>query len=221
MMQSPAGQFPKIRLVWRLLDAVPDFGMAVVFAITWASPLTFGEQTVKRLMLVMLLEFIVVHSAAGMGVVGLMPAPWPRRAARLVGLGLVYSLFVSGFCLGFATWWPMGAFWALTANRLVGVLMFATPDEKGQAMLKGGWGASGLCYIVGVFGGTFGPWPAMGITRDIVKLQDFGDMRGLWLDHPSMVMAAGVIYFGLMGVYDLFGREAFAAAQLKAKARRP
>jgi hypothetical protein len=220
MKRLATGAFPRVWWVWRVLDAVPDFAMAGVFAITWVWPLTFGEQMVKRLMLVMLLEFIVVHSAAGMGVVGLKPGRWWQRVGRTAGLGVVYALFVAGFCLGFETWWPMGAFWALTANRLLGVLLFAPPDEKGQAMMKGGWGASGLCYILGVFGGTFGPWPTMGMTPEVVKLQQFGDAGGLWIDHPSMVMAAGVIYFGLMGVYDLFGREWFAAAQLKAKARK-
>ena len=38
-----------------LLSALPDFGFALVFLVTWLSPGFLGDQTVTRLMLVMLL----------------------------------------------------------------------------------------------------------------------------------------------------------------------
>lgn len=50
-----------------VLSALPDFCIAATFLITWVRPLAFGGRMVAYLMLVMLLEFIVVHSAGFMG----------------------------------------------------------------------------------------------------------------------------------------------------------
>ena len=50
-----------------VLSALPDFCLPATFLITWVRPLAFGDRMVAYLMLVMLLEFIVVHSAGFMG----------------------------------------------------------------------------------------------------------------------------------------------------------
>ena len=49
-------------MAWfRLVTALPSAALAVTFLITWIAPYTFGEQVVRRLVLLMLLEFIIIH----------------------------------------------------------------------------------------------------------------------------------------------------------------
>jgi uncharacterized protein (DUF3820 family) len=43
--------------------ALPDLALAGVFLVTWVTPATFPHGTIGYLMLLMLLEFIIVHSS--------------------------------------------------------------------------------------------------------------------------------------------------------------
>lgn len=61
-----------------LIAALPDFGLAGLFLATWIAPRHIGVDRIGTLMLVMLLEFIVVHSAGFMGAAAL--AKESRRA---------------------------------------------------------------------------------------------------------------------------------------------
>jgi hypothetical protein len=47
----------------RIASAAPDGVTALVYAITWCAPFSFGIGTVKALMLVMLMEFVLVHAS--------------------------------------------------------------------------------------------------------------------------------------------------------------
>ena len=50
-----------------VINAAPDFGLSGAYLITWFYPTAFGEHFVVHIMLVMLLEFIIVHSSGFMG----------------------------------------------------------------------------------------------------------------------------------------------------------
>ena len=71
----------------------------------------------------MLLEFIVVHSAAFTGQVIVGAAARAAKVRSLVGMGLFYSLFAGGIGAAFHTAWPLVAFWLLMLNRMSGVLL--------------------------------------------------------------------------------------------------
>lgn len=194
-----AARFPAAAVV----NAAPDFAAAGAFLVTWIAPTTFGVQTVKRLMLVMLLEFIVVHSAAFMGIVALAPASRARRAAGILGFGAFYALFAAAMGLGFHSWWPVVAFAGLTANRLLGVLFGQVPDAEQQGFIRTGWAASVVCYVGGCFLTVLLPVPALGVTPAVVAAQHFS-ASGLWIAEPQRVLAFGVVYFGLTGWSDLW-----------------
>jgi hypothetical protein len=200
-----------------LLNAIPDFATAGAFLITWIAPTAFGEQALSKLMLVMLLEFVVVHSAAFMGTVAIAPAARGKRALGILGLGAFYSLFAGGMGLAFHSWWPVIAFAALTTNRLLGVLLGQVPDAEQKAFIQMGWAASVLFYLGGCFLTILVPIPALGITPEVVAAQHFS-ATGLWIAQPQRVLAFGVVYFALTGWSDL-ASHAWAAKLKPAVAR--
>lgn len=192
-------------LARRMLAAFPDVALGGVFLVTWISPFAVGRGSIEYLLLVMLLEFIIIHSSAFMGHVMLANEPRRRRAKKVLGLGVLYTLFVLGFALGFGTVWPLVAFWALTLNRLSTVLLGAVPEGQERLHMRGGWAANTLFYLVAV--GLTTPWrsfPALGVTRDV--LREIGlPASGLWVEQPYRVLAAGFFYFTAVGISELFG----------------
>ena len=188
------------------INAAADFGFAAVFLITWIAPNTFGVQTVRFLMLVMLMEFIVVHSSAFMGNVVISKANRGGRAAALVGFGLFYSLFAGAFALAFDSWWPITMFWGQTLNRLLGVLFGQVPDEDQKAFIQRSWIASVLLYLLSAFATTVLPVPRVGITSAVITAQHI-HATGLWVEQPQRVLAFGAVYFLLTGWSDLRGHD--------------
>jgi len=78
-----------------ILAAMPDLALAATYLITWVSPQAFGASPMRYLTLVMLMEFISIHSSAVLGAVVYRPGPPRRKALAIVGLGAFYTLFVA------------------------------------------------------------------------------------------------------------------------------
>ncbi len=196
----PSAEGPR---VVDLLAALPDLGMAVFFLAAWIDPARFGHNVVAYLVLVMLLEFIVIHSAAFMGAVAFGDLQvqallqWGKTVG-ILGLGLVYSLFVLGFCLAFKTWWPMLAFWGLVANRLLGAMIGGKTTDENRQFVMGGWAVGVMAYLFGAFATLLLPVPRLGIGGGLS-----GVGEGIWVDEPWRPVAMGVMYFGLVGWYQL------------------
>lgn len=186
----------------RLFSAAPDLGFGLVYLVTWISPVTFGEGMIGYLMLTMVLEFIVMHSAAFMGQVMISDAPRRGKTMSIVGLGLFYSLFVIGFALSFGRWWPLWALWTLTLNRLTGVMFGTAPSDEEKLAIQAAWAASAMLYLV--WGGltTMLPVPRVGITIPVVQRAALPG-SGLWIDEPQRVIAFGAAYFLSQAAYEL------------------
>ncbi len=185
-----------------LLSSLPDFGFAAVFLITRVRPATLGPFMVKWLLVVMLVEFIIIHSAAFMGVVGFAAASRAARGARIVGIGLFYTLFAGAMSWVFRSWFPITAFWGQTLNRLSSVLLGQGQDLGQKAVVMAGWAASTVFYLLGCFATIVLPIPRLGITEQVVAAQQIPG-GGLWVEHPEKVIAFGVLYFGLTAWSEL------------------
>ena len=70
-----------------VVSALPDLMLGATFLITWVSPYALREKMVAYLMLLMILEFIIVHSSAFMGRVMVGPLLRGRKSVTLLGLG--------------------------------------------------------------------------------------------------------------------------------------
>ena len=196
-----------------VVSALPDLMLGATFLITWVSPYALREKMVAYLMLLMILEFIIVHSSAFMGRVMVGPLQRGRKSVTLLGLGGLYTLFVGGFALAFKAWWPLVTFWGLTLNRLLGVLLGQPPSGEEKTFVQYGWAASVMFYVLFVFATTLLPIPALGITAEVVRAQDLPG-SGLWIDQPQRVVAFGFLYFTATGLSELFGQRWLAKGRV-------
>lgn len=199
----------------RILTALPDLGLGLAFLITWIAPLTFGTRTVSYFLLVMLMEFIIVHSAGFMGfVVFNKPLSNRIKVKALLGLGAFYSLFAAGFALGFRAWWPIWTILLLTLNRILLVLTGDVPEGRERIYIQKSWAVSTLFYLLFVFVTVFLPLPALGVTDEVIRLQAFSS-SGLWVDEPHRVLAFGFLYFLGTGLSELYSHRWLPDRQLQ------
>lgn len=196
-----------------LIQAGPDLGLSAVFLVTWLRPDTFGPQFVKRLVLVMLLEFIVIHSAGFMGAATISAASRVKRILVILGFGLFYSLLTGAFSLAFHTSWPFLAFWVLCANRMLGVVVSPAGDLKEANVVMAGWALTVVAYLGCCFLTVLAPMPRLGITPEVVHRQEFTG-GGLWIDQPHTAIAFGFFYFLVVGLGEILLVKRMAPAAL-------
>ena len=182
----------------RGFSALPDILTSAMFLCGWIAPGVLGYPRVRDLMLLMLIEFIVMHSSAfTAAVLGADNVSRFKRALFLVGLTAFYMIFVLAFSLAFSSTWPIWGFLWLFVSRF---LQLFTSNAEAKAKLQrlwSGWLVSALAYIGGVFLTAFVPLPSLGITPEVIaNLHLTGS--GLWIDKPWTVLAFGTIYFALL-----------------------
>ena len=182
--------------------ALPDLCMGAVFLTAWLAPERLPAHAIAPLTLVMLLEFIVVHSGGFAGFVILGPLAPDRKLLALIGLGCFYTLFVGSFALGFHTWWPLASFWALMLNRMLSVLLGQAQSGDERAMLQRGWAAGVIFYLAFTFVTIILPLPRLGLTPEVVSAQRLPG-SGIWIGQPWRVMAFGFLYFTATGFSEL------------------
>ncbi|MBI1796218.1 MAG: hypothetical protein HYR74_04110 [Candidatus Eisenbacteria bacterium] len=187
--------------------AIPDLALAGAFLATWIAPSPDRVWAINGLMLLMLLEFINVHSSAFMGQTIVSAMPRPQKAAAIVTLGAFYTLFVGAFSLAMRQLWPLVSFWGLTLNRLLGVLIGQAPAGEEALFLRRTWAASVMFYLLGAFVTTLAPLPRLGVSPAIMAHFNRMGTSGLWLDQPWRVLAFGFIYFTAVAVSELFGHR--------------
>lgn len=189
------------RPAWvRFGAALPDAMTATFFAVVWIAPLAFGAGAVKTAMLIMLVEFILVHATAMIG--STVYSASMERAAKLKAVGgfaLFYLVFVGAFALAFKAWWPLLAFGWLLLGKASIALDRRAPAAEQLRRLQSGWALAAMAYLGGVFLTTFVPLPRLGMTRSLHATFDLPG-SGLWVDHPHSVVAFGLLYFGLLSL---------------------
>lgn len=189
--------------------ALPDLILGAAFLMTWIEPTRLGPRVVEAFLLVMLLEFIVVHSGGFAGSVILSDRPRARKVAALAGMGLFYTLFVGGFGLAFKTWWPLASFWGLMLNRMASVLLGQAEPGDERAFASRGWAAGAVFYLGFAFVTVFLPLPRLGLTPEAVSALDLPG-SGLWVSQPWRVLAFGFLYFTATGISELREHRWFA-----------
>lgn len=187
-----------------IVSAAPDAFLAALFLATWLVPRQVGLHRIGEFLLLVLLEFIVLHSAAFMGQVAWSTPSRASRGLRTVGLGAFYTMFVAAFAMAFGQWWPLLAFWALTGNRLLGAVLGRVPKGLEKEQIRREWGVGVVLYLFAVGVTTVLPVPRFGITPAIVA-----DLAlpgsGLWIEQPHRVIAAGTLYYLTRALVDLHG----------------
>lgn len=178
--------------------ALPDAITASVFLYAWWTPASWHPGLIKTLMLVMLLEFIVVH-ANGFTMGALAGSRRTRRARAmvLVGAFAFYALFVAAFCIAFDAFWPVYAIAWLLLGKLAAVI--GGVDDRARQRNARLWGVAVLCYVLGTFLTLMLPLPRFGITGNGAAYGIEGS--GEWIDEPHTVIVFGLLYFGALAWY--------------------
>lgn len=187
-------------------DGAGDLVVAALFLLTWITPEASLALPLSAALLTMLLEFIVVHSTGFMGAAVLDNGSRRKRVLSVLGLGVFYTLFVGGFSLAFQTWWPLTAFWALTLNRSLTIILDPSPGPAQRMHIRKSWAAVTVSYLAAVFFTTLVPMPELGIDRAVVSAAGLSG-SGLWVDHPERVVAAGFLHFSMCGVSAFLGHR--------------
>lgn len=183
--------------------------LAAFCAAVWVAPQRFGAAAIRYVVLLMVLEFLVVHSAAFMGKIAVGPSGRAWRSFGVVGLGAGYSAFVAAFCLVFGEWWPLPAFWLLILNRLAGALLHRGEADAARA-LGLSWAAAIVAYIGAALLSKVLPIPRLGITPDIQAAARLPGAGVFWIEQPHRVLAGASAYFTLMACWE-FVRHRVAA----------
>ncbi len=181
----------------RLAAALPDAVTAGFFLIVWLAPMALGESAVRNAMLIMLVEFLVVHASGFLGgfAFGGKISRF-KRVLAMLGFSMFYLGFVAAFALVFNEWWPLPVFGWLLLGKFAGALSHRAPSAEQSQRMIGNWGLGVLFYIGGVFLTLLLPMPRLGLTLELQPA--FGlPGSGLWVDQPQRVIAFGVLYFGL------------------------
>ena len=186
-----------------LLNALPDFGLGLTFIAAWIAPGMFGNEMVSNLLLVMMMEFVILHSSAFMGVVLLSGMKPRKKSISLVGIGLLYSSFVVAFSYVFGSWWPVIAFWGMIFNRLQGVLMKKPGPVNEKIILAKSWVVGMICYLGFVMVTSIVPLPAFGVTSNMIT-GVIGNAGGSWVEEPQTVLAFGFLYFCTTAYSELY-----------------
>jgi len=179
----------------RVGGALPEAISAGFFLAAWLMPAVIGAHWIKTMMLVLLFEFISIHSSAFM--IGISEQKGLSRAKRtlaMLGLGVLYLGFAAAFSAIFDDWWPIAAFLWLLVGKIIGLWQHA---DKALDYGKMVWAASTLFFILAVVIGAVIPFPALMIT-DEIRAQAAIPGNGLWVDNPQRMLASGVLYFGAL-----------------------
>ncbi len=188
------------------ISATPDFIMGLAFLVTWIEPTAIGGNMHTYFLLIMLLEFITIHSAGFMAWAIFADASKFKRFARVIGLGMFYSLFIAAFSLMYGEWWPLGAFWLLVANRIMSALLGDGNDATRQIGLLASWAWSVFCYVLSIMITVVLPMPEFGWTKEYVSRLTFSG-GGLWFENPQSLLAAGFLYFTSVAIFELYGHK--------------
>jgi len=150
-------------------------------------------------MLVMLIEFLAIHSSAMLGgAIGDRNSRW-RQPHIMVGLSMLYAVFVATFAWVFAVWWPVLWFVWLVGNKIGLSWLGVGVNHDRNAYAYGIVVLSMLLYLGGVFFTIFAPLPRLGLSPETIG-QLGPAMSGIWIESPHRLLGFGALYFAGLAV---------------------
>jgi hypothetical protein len=188
------------RIVLMVLGGLPLLVVSYALLSVWMDPLGIEEGGwVRAAAVLVLLEFILLHSAAFMSVGPLICSRLWQRLGWFMGFGIVYG----GVFIAIARW-SQGkyVFWMLFAvfiSRLM-TLVFLR-DKRGTIMMLQR-SAVGMIVLLLTAIVVFLPLPPLGLTEEI-RFAAFGVADDLLSEYPHRTIAWGVLYFLLMALVEI------------------
>ncbi len=151
---------------------------------------------------IMVLEFVLVHSGAFIASMSMdSESSTMNKLKVFAGFFLFYGLFAGAMAMAFQSWMLFLIYSTVMASRWIGVLTH--PAEAREAAVKRS-GLSVVYYLLATFLSIFIPWPNLGITGSVLREVYPDRGSGHWEVHPESALAAGIIYFTLLGITELY-----------------
>lgn len=179
-----------------LLAALPDGLTAGFFLLLWLVPGWLGEDALRTGLLMMIVEFLLIHATGILGQIALGADPGRKRWRAVAGFSLLYLLFIGAWSFAFEAWWPLLALLWLVAGKLALALQ-PVPGAEKLERLKSDWALSVIFYLGGVLATVMLPLPQLGVSDAVVAAADLPG-SGHWVDAPHTVVAFGLAYFALL-----------------------
>ncbi len=193
-----------------IFASIPVFWIAALFLITWIRPELLGERMLRHFMYMMMLEFWVIHSTAFLSGVTLLPPNRRIKGGIFLALTVLYTLIVLPIARDYGSAWPLWAFWGLTLAKFPSFVSKCTAGGKNSSIWYT-WMAMVLAYMVAFEIAALLPLPKLGITTEVLATQGFQDSDDAARAHRYM--AFGLVYFTLLGVFEMLCDNWFKAEQ--------
>ena len=189
LLAGIASAVPYMILVWTLIQV-------------WVSPMSVSDGLwVRYAVGLMALEFIILHSGGFMGAMAASTESLKKRAQAFFGLFMLYSLFAYGFAKMVDSFQILYVYGFIMLGRFI-TIMIASGEGKSQILNRSAFGT--MVYMTAVFGTLFIPVPELGVTHDVLE-QVYPDRRGgEWEQNPEIAIAAGIFYFSVLALYELY-----------------
>ena len=188
------------RVAASVVSAIPDLLLGATFLSAWIRP-SAVPLTIPRLHLIAILEFFIIHSSSLMAIVAILQVGVRRKLLVILGFSLFYSVFVGALAIATGSYWPLAAFWGLTLNRLLRILLGGAFSENEKTLLLVEWAIAMTFYIVLIAVTTVVPIPSLGLEPATVPANE--SESGLWVDDPQRGLAFGFLYFTSIGIASL------------------
>lgn len=175
---------------------------AGLFLSVWVDPSDWRRDMVAHGMLIMLVEFILIHSSGFIGPI--VFADDVKRSSRIkavVGLILFYTVFVAVWAWQFQSWWALIFFLWLTGAKVVDILLNRRITDELRMRQHSMVPVSMGIYLICVFVTILLPVPELGLTHHGHYYGMPGS--GEWVSNPHIVIAAAVWYFSLLAFAKL------------------
>jgi len=196
-----------LQFLQRLLAALPDTITAAVFLLAWVTPTRLGPDYVRDLMLVMAIEFIVIHSSVFYAVIAAVKTTRARRIAWLAALSSLYLVFVFGFSIQYRSSWPIFAFAWLFVSRFLHLWINPSSSEVEGARMVKLWAVSVVAYLFGGFTVNLVPLPRLGMTSDFISSMMQSGGSGWSSGEAHTTLAFGLLYFSILAAAKLAMRD--------------
>ncbi len=188
----------------RWWGALPDAVTGAACLVVWIAPFAFGQGAVKTVVLMMLMEFLLVHGTGFFTVIAFADdMSRGKRVLAMLGLLFFYSMFIAVFAWSFKAWWPVWVFaWLVVAK---GFWIFSAPRERAQEVNRqmGTWAFSVVAYLAAVFGGVLLPLPRLGLTPEVVATLGLPG-GGEWIERPHTAVAGMAFYFFAIAAFKFW-----------------
>ncbi len=193
-----------MRLIEGLITSIPCFVLAAIMLMTWMDPMSIDDGSWVRFGVgIMVLEFVLIHSGALMASMrdeSKGKTTWEKIKLFGVAFGF-YGVFAGAMALAFKSWTLFITYSLVMFTRWQGLVTHPS-NAKQEASFRSG--VSILYYLLAVLLSVVVPWPELGVSHAIVSdvYPDRG--TGHWEKNPETALAAGVVYFTLIGLTELY-----------------